>query len=54
MFIKEVYLSDKARSTIRTRLQEEKKFPDKRGGRPPPGPTSKSALVFGRRKSYVV
>ena len=45
MFVKEnIYLSNKARSTIRRTFTKEKKFPDKRGGEPP-GPTSKSALV---------
>ena len=47
MFVKEnIYLSNKARSTIRRTFTKEKKFPDKRdGGGEPPGPTSKSALV---------
>ena len=41
MFIKEihVYLSNKARSTIQHTFTKEKEFPDKRGGRCPPGPT---------------
>ena len=48
MFVKEnIYLSNKARSTIRRTFTKEKKFPYKRGGGggEPPGPTSKSALV---------
>ena len=49
MFVKEnIYLSNKARSTIRRTFTKEKKFPDERGrggGAEPPGPTSKSALV---------
>ena len=39
MFIKEIYLSDKARSTIRRTLTRGKKNPgQKRGPAPPPGP----------------
>ena len=48
MFVKEnIYLSNKARSTIRRTFTIEKKFPYKTGGGrgEPPGPTSKSALV---------
>ena len=48
MFVKgNIYLSNKARSTIRRKFTKEKKFPGKRGGggAEPPGPTSKSALV---------
>ena len=46
MFVKEnIYLSNKARSTIRRTFTKEKNSQTKGGGGEPPGPTSKSALV---------
>ena len=38
MFIKEIYLSNKARSTTRHTFTKERKLPDKRGRQGPLGP----------------
>ena len=40
VFLKKIYLSNKAQSTILHMFTKEKKFPDKRGGRPPSNPLS--------------
>ena len=42
-----MYLSNKARSTIRHTFTKEKKIPTPNGGPGPPGPTPKSALDSG-------